>query len=60
MGDQILGPGNYILEFLNGETKTIFLGHIITNSVGNAVFLVGSDGTYYNMQTIISVKKEKK
>lgn len=54
----VLSPGNYLVEFLNGETRKIPVERAIVNTQGQILYLEDVDGKHYNWSVVISIGRE--
>lgn len=52
--------GKMIVEFTNGDFKTVDVDHNIIDATAHPIYLVDVNGRYYNWMNIISVKKNRK
>lgn len=43
--------------FVGDTVRSINIDHVITDTKGHTLFLVGADKTYYNFGTVISIKR---
>lgn len=50
-------PWTLEIGFLNGEVRILEIEDYVRTSDGFVLHLIGADGTHYNHNTIISMKK---